>query len=155
MSAHCLGGPPGAAICIRAGWTMGRVKAIYMRYVSAGDEFVGRCLSMLPLLSSKFSASPPHFKDDADEEFLQELVKVQFPTLYNVQVIKVNSAYRLKRILDHGSNAHRRWNNETHHNNPSARRAYLGRITNKTTTRAHRTGHVTNEQLYTQEEVWF
>ena len=63
------GGPPGAAICIRAGWTMGRVKDIYMRYVSAGDEFVGRCLSMLPLLSSKFGASPPHFKDDADEEF--------------------------------------------------------------------------------------
>ena len=31
------GGPPAAAICICAGWTMGRVCDIYMRYVTSGD----------------------------------------------------------------------------------------------------------------------
>ena len=44
------GGPAIAAVCIRAGWTMGTVKDIYLRYLSSGDQFVGRCLSLLPLL---------------------------------------------------------------------------------------------------------
>ena len=48
------GGPPAAAICIRAGWMMGKVKDIYMQYVAAGDQFVGRLLSLLPLLSPEF-----------------------------------------------------------------------------------------------------
>jgi hypothetical protein len=30
-------GPPAAAMCIRAGWTMGKVKDIYMRYLTLGD----------------------------------------------------------------------------------------------------------------------
>jgi hypothetical protein len=38
------GGPPAASTCIRAGWTMGKVRDIYMRYVTSGDQFVGRCL---------------------------------------------------------------------------------------------------------------
>jgi hypothetical protein len=44
------GGPPAAATCIRAGWTMGRIKDVYMRYVTSGDQFVGRCLSLLSVL---------------------------------------------------------------------------------------------------------
>jgi hypothetical protein len=43
------GGPPIAAVCIRAGWTMGNIKDIYMHYLTSGGQFVGRCLSMLPL----------------------------------------------------------------------------------------------------------
>ena len=41
------GGPQQAAICIRAGWTMGTVKDAYMRYMEAGDAFAGRCLAGL------------------------------------------------------------------------------------------------------------
>ena len=55
------GGPPAASVCIRAGWTMGKVRDIYMRYVASGDEFVGRCLAMLPVLRMEFGSSPPHF----------------------------------------------------------------------------------------------
>ena len=55
------GGPPIAAVCIRAGWMMGNIRDIYMRYISSGDQFISRCLSMLPLLHTKFGSSPPHF----------------------------------------------------------------------------------------------
>ena len=53
------GGPSISSACIRAGWTMGSVKDVYMRYLSSGDQFVGRCLSMLPLLRMEFASSPP------------------------------------------------------------------------------------------------
>ncbi len=45
------GGPQAASVCVRAGWTMGKVRDIYMRYVESGDQFVGRCLAVLPLMS--------------------------------------------------------------------------------------------------------
>ena len=55
------GGPQQAAICIRAGWTMGAVKDAYMRYMEAGDAFAGRCLACLNLLSADFASSAPLF----------------------------------------------------------------------------------------------
>jgi hypothetical protein len=53
--------PSIAAVCNRAGWTMGRVKDTYIRYESAMDEYVGRMVCGLDINSSKFSVSPPHF----------------------------------------------------------------------------------------------
>jgi hypothetical protein len=71
------GGPPAATVCIRAGWTMGRVKDIYMRYVTSGDEFVGRCLALLSVLRTDFAVSPPHFVRDAS--WIEEGRLLQFP----------------------------------------------------------------------------
>ena len=39
------GGPSISSVCIQAGWTMGTVKDIYMRYLSSVDQFVGRYLA--------------------------------------------------------------------------------------------------------------
>jgi hypothetical protein len=75
------GGPPPAAICIRAGWTMGKVRDIYMRYVTVGDQFCGRCLALLPILRFDFGCSPPHFVDDDDHDWVEDLRKSQFPIL--------------------------------------------------------------------------
>ena len=58
------GGPDSGSISNRAGWSQGRVKDIYIRYVPSGDQFVGRCLSLLPLLATDFASSPPYFVDD-------------------------------------------------------------------------------------------
>ncbi|KAL7569499.1 hypothetical protein ACA910_009731 [Epithemia clementina (nom. ined.)] len=45
------GDPPLTAVStIQGGWTMGNVKDIYMSHALAGDEFVGHCLCLLPLL---------------------------------------------------------------------------------------------------------
>ena len=70
------GGPSGAAICICAGWSMGKVRDIYMRFVESGDHFVGRCMSMLPLSSTNFGMSPPHFSDSVSEEKWTTFVNV-------------------------------------------------------------------------------
>ena len=54
------GGPSISSVCIHAGWTMGTVKDVYMWYLSSGDQFVGHCLAMLPLLQMEFVSPPPH-----------------------------------------------------------------------------------------------
>ena len=53
------GGPLISSVCICAGWTMGTVKDVYMRYLSSGDQFVRHCLAMLPLLWMEFASPPP------------------------------------------------------------------------------------------------
>jgi hypothetical protein len=53
--------PPIVSLCIRAGWVMGGVKDRYLKYESAGDQFVGRCAACLDILSKHFAISPPYF----------------------------------------------------------------------------------------------
>ena len=53
------GGPSISSVCIHAGWTMGTVKDVYMWSLSLGDQFVGCCLAMLPLLWMEFASPPP------------------------------------------------------------------------------------------------
>jgi hypothetical protein len=58
------GGPDDGSISIQAGWTQGKVKDVYIRYTPSGDQFVGRCLSLLGFLTTDFAASPPYFTDE-------------------------------------------------------------------------------------------
>ena len=53
--------PPQVATNVRAGWTMGVVQDTYLWYEAAGDQYVGRVVSRLPICSSKFSILPPQF----------------------------------------------------------------------------------------------
>ena len=61
------GGPPPAALCLRGGWSMGQVKDIYFHQTQGGDEFAGRCASMLNLMNGEFATSPAYFKSTVDE----------------------------------------------------------------------------------------
>jgi hypothetical protein len=65
------GGPSAVAVCIRAGWTMGKVKDGYMRYVTSGDQFVGRTHCLLNVLTPDFGVSPPHFRTE-DLEWIEQ-----------------------------------------------------------------------------------
>jgi len=61
---------------------MGRVRDIYMRYISSGDQFVGRCLSLLPILSMEFACSPPFFTTvpgSDDDRWVDDCIAAQFP----------------------------------------------------------------------------
>jgi hypothetical protein len=60
--------PSIAAVCNRAGWTMGKVKDTYIRYESAMDEYVGRMVCGLNINSFKFSVSPPFFDSEKSVE---------------------------------------------------------------------------------------
>lgn len=61
VSSGSTSGPSHAAISNRAGWTMDGVKNIYLRHADAGDQYVGRCVVGLNLLSADFDVLPPHF----------------------------------------------------------------------------------------------
>jgi len=68
ICAGCTMSPPIVSVCIRCGWVMGGVKDRYLKYESAGDQFVGRCAACLDLLSSEFAIFPPHFDFSASND---------------------------------------------------------------------------------------
>lgn len=76
----CTGGPQITALILRAGWSLGGVQDRYFRYDAAGDYFVGRTLSGLPLDSHEFAMLPPHFDVTCVE--VDDGIKMCFPYLY-------------------------------------------------------------------------
>ena len=49
-------------MCLRAGWAIGKTLESYLRTAKAGDQFCGRVVCGLPVLSHEFAMLPPHFK---------------------------------------------------------------------------------------------
>ena len=73
-------GPPVISVCLRAGWSVGRVKERYLKYENAGDELVGRTLTGIPPTSCNFGISPVYFKsNDLTEEDIEVMVATSFP----------------------------------------------------------------------------
>jgi hypothetical protein len=72
------GGPSAAAICLRAGWTMGKIRDIYFRWMETGDHFTGRCASLLNMYRKDFGSSPVLF-DGVDPVWVTQAVKDNFP----------------------------------------------------------------------------
>jgi hypothetical protein len=62
MASGSTAGPGMAAICIRAGWTVGAIQDRYIQFDLAGDQHAGRTVCGLPASSHQFSVLPPHFK---------------------------------------------------------------------------------------------
>ena len=57
-----------AALCVRAGWSMGGVKDRYIKYAEAGDRVCGRTVTGLDVNSHEFSISPALLDVSAEEE---------------------------------------------------------------------------------------
>ena len=53
--------PPISVICLRANWVMPGVMGRYIKFESAGDQFVGKCVSGRTHDSKLFAASPIYF----------------------------------------------------------------------------------------------
>ena len=68
------GGPSLPAICRRAGWSLGHVHDLYIFQTQEGDEFAGRCLSMLNMMNGDFGSSPAFFADDAGNALINNAV---------------------------------------------------------------------------------
>jgi hypothetical protein len=94
------GGPPAASVCIRAGWTMGKVKDVYMRYVTSSDQFVGRSLCLLSVLKCDFGVSPPHFRSE-ELEWIEQARTLQFPMIARVDHLKNLTRMCLASVLFH------------------------------------------------------
>jgi hypothetical protein len=65
---------------------MGNVKDRYFKYIEAGDQYCGRCLTCSPVLSAKLAASPPFFDfgDSNHDEYLNQTCCLQFGQLNEV-----------------------------------------------------------------------
>ena len=50
-----------SSICLRAGWSMGSIKDMYIHYEKAGDQFVGRSATTISSMTKKFAVSPCYF----------------------------------------------------------------------------------------------
>ena len=101
---HSIGnGPPEGAISLRAGWTMGKVKDIYVKYVASGDQLVGRCISLLSPIRDDFGASPPMFENN-EQQWIDETRQGQFR-----QIANVNGYMRLTEMLLASIIHHRQW----------------------------------------------
>jgi hypothetical protein len=61
VSSGITSSPPIASICIRANWKMPGVMNRYIKYESAGDQYVGRCVSGRNRLGKRFAESIPYF----------------------------------------------------------------------------------------------
>lgn len=73
----CTIAPSMSSICNRAGWKMGGTRDKYIKYESAGDQFLGRTLACLNSLTQEFSISPPFFHTlpDAQAEGIDTLLR--------------------------------------------------------------------------------
>jgi hypothetical protein len=76
-------GPSIVAIQLRAGWTIEGVMSRYTRFEAAGDQYVGRCVSGLPINSHKFAHLPPFFKTIGPE--VNRAISICFPK-YNASM---------------------------------------------------------------------
>ncbi|KAK1928348.1 hypothetical protein P3T76_016178 [Phytophthora citrophthora] len=82
-STYCSSGstacPPSVAVHLRAEWSMEGVQDRYLCHDAAGDMFVGRTVSGLPILQPDFAALPPRFTTSDAE--VQRAKDICFPGL--------------------------------------------------------------------------
>ena len=82
---YCCAGvhpsPPVDSVCLRAGWTIGRVKERYLKYESAGDELVGQTLTGIPPTSCEFEISLVSFfvSNDTNYQLSESFLSMVFP----------------------------------------------------------------------------
>jgi hypothetical protein len=102
------GGPAPASICIRAGWTLGGVKDVYIKYEQSGDMFCGRSLSMMPLLQPQFGASPPSFKQGGlTPARTRAITEAIYPALNNTYLCGAVTQFALASLIFHQSEINR------------------------------------------------
>jgi hypothetical protein len=75
-------GPSINSIVLRAGWKLGPILSIYLKFADAGDQYTGRIVVGLDSNSAYFAILPPHFPPDMVGN--AEL-RVIFPSLANFE----------------------------------------------------------------------
>lgn len=71
--------PPQVATNIRAGWTIGQRQDTYLRFKSAGDQYVGCVVSGLPICFPNFTVLRPQF--DCCVPDSEEIIQIVFPSI--------------------------------------------------------------------------
>jgi hypothetical protein len=80
LSSGTTAGPSASSINVRGNWSQGDVRDVYMLWALAGDQYCGRILSGLPVLSSDFALLYPDFikveKGTTRDEFEANKIEV-------------------------------------------------------------------------------
>lgn len=70
--------PPISSLMRRGDWSMGRTMDRYVRWASAGDQYLGRTVALLNPSSVEFQVLPPHFRDNSPADVLDNAVMQVF-----------------------------------------------------------------------------
>ncbi len=64
---------------------MGQVKDIYFHQTQGGDEFTGRCSTLLNMMNGEFASSPAFFDaEGVDANWMTETIGKVFPNFQSV-----------------------------------------------------------------------
>ena len=77
----CSGAHPGpliVSVCLRAGWSLGRVKERYLKYEPCGDEVFGRTLTGIPSTCGELTPSPVYFNSKTIIQCIKQLSSLIF-----------------------------------------------------------------------------
>ena len=75
-SSGSTAGPSSSAIHLRAGWALGGVQDTYIRYEAAGDMYVGRVVSGLPIDKPEFDMVCPRFPRSDSDDVVETVKKI-------------------------------------------------------------------------------
>ena len=100
VSSGTTDGPAQAAIENRVDWASG-VQKTYQRYAKAGDQYVGRVASGLPVNSPEFARMAPHFYHWTSE--IDVAVRSVFPSWSECDGVKSALPYLLASLCYHES----------------------------------------------------
>jgi hypothetical protein len=64
---------------------MGQIKDIYFHQMQSGDQFTGRCASLLNMFWKDFAASPIAFDSAINESWVDATMKEFFPAFAGVE----------------------------------------------------------------------
>lgn len=113
---YCTSGstqcPSATSVYLRAGWTIEGVQSRYLRYESAGDQFVGRTICGLPIDDADFALLPPLFPPgDVDVvDALKKCFPHMPPQLAGVLEFALASVvYHVDYLRAHLPKTHRIW----------------------------------------------
>ena len=73
LTSGSTSGPTGSSVNIRGGWSHNAVRDVYMLYEKAGDQYCGRILAGLPVMSGDFSVLYPEFVNVTVGSTVQEV----------------------------------------------------------------------------------
>jgi hypothetical protein len=101
VSSGSVGGPSVISVIRRAGWAVGDVLGRYLKADQAGDQYVGRVVSGLPINSHLFAALPPRFYDSSQSILVDELIMKQFPNCTHLSNLSLCLRHFLASLIYH------------------------------------------------------
>ncbi len=87
LTSGSTSGPTGSSVNIRGGWSHNSVRDVYMLYEKAGDQYCGRILAGLPLMTGDFAVLYPEFVHVTVGSTVQEVEQQKEDVSTSVRIV--------------------------------------------------------------------